>query len=65
MSLSAVQQTRFTSPLVGEVGARSAPGGGYASRFQSYLVPPFPTLPHKGGGDMLCVLHCPGKRRSH
>src|SRR5688572_25858447 len=38
---------RVASPLAGEVGARSAPGGGSSIP----NAPPSPTLPRKGGGS--------------
>jgi nucleotidyltransferase/DNA polymerase involved in DNA repair len=37
----------FTSPLVGEVGARSAPGGGSSNEITIRHPPPTPPLPHK------------------
>src|SRR3982750_4888465 len=46
-----LQHNGFTSPLVGEVGAQSAPGGGYSSSASGLGPPPSLTLPHKGGGN--------------
>jgi uracil-DNA glycosylase len=41
-----------TSPLAGEVAARSAAGGGSTSaQARASRTPPTPTLPHKGGGS--------------
>ena len=36
----------FTSPLVGEVGSRSDPGGGYTKRIEAKQSHPSQTLPH-------------------
>jgi len=40
-----------TSPLEGEVGERSEPGGGYSNKKTASNLPPSPPLPHKGGGS--------------
>ena len=46
-----VLRAQFTSPLAGEVGARSAPGGGYFASCSRLVLPPSLTLPRKGGED--------------
>jgi hypothetical protein len=43
----------FTSPLVGQVDARSASGGGSLLIGTEQPLPPSLTLPHKGGGNTL------------
>ncbi len=40
-----------TSPLAGEVGEQSSPGGGSATSSNASRLPPSPTLPRKGGGS--------------
>ena len=52
MNSREVECSSFTSPLEGEVGSRSDPGGGYSSSNITAEVPPSLTLPLKGGGDM-------------
>src|SRR5581483_680621 len=62
-SLSAV--VFFTSPLAGEVGARSVPGGGSSCSAVILGIPPSPALPLKGGGSALRqqqVLGFPNRR---
>jgi diaminohydroxyphosphoribosylaminopyrimidine deaminase/5-amino-6-(5-phosphoribosylamino)uracil reductase len=63
-----VPLSAFTSPLVGEVGERSEPGGGL---LPSHLTPHPPLrgdLPHKGGGEepilpIAAILDDLGRRR--
>ena len=47
----AAPHTPLTSPLAGEVGAHSAPGGGYPSRSPVEQPPPSLTVPRKGRGN--------------
>jgi DNA polymerase len=44
-------KSSFTSPLVGEVDARSAAGGGSIGSPRVKPKPPTPNAPHKGGGS--------------
>jgi DNA polymerase len=48
---SAASSSSFTSTLVGEVGSRSDPGGGYGRSADANRSLPSPPLPHKGGGS--------------
>ncbi len=41
----------FTSPLEGEVGSRSDPGGGYATQVLNSTTTPLPTPPPQGGRE--------------
>ncbi|MGH6665509.1 MAG: uracil-DNA glycosylase, partial [Pseudolabrys sp.] len=47
-----------TSPLAGEVGERSSPGGGSRNASAS-RIPPSPSLPRKGGGSAANAAHVP------
>jgi penicillin-binding protein 1C len=55
MNAHRAKEAGSTSPLAGEVGARSEPGGGYSLGAADDQSPPSLTLPRKGGGDRLPV----------